>query len=139
MAKLGATTVYGNLTVTNNVSVGGDLLFTSDSRLKHKIELVSERSILDSLVNTEVWKFEYLAAPGEIKLGVMAQDIERNFPGLAGQLVSVDSGDGIDDRRLLKESRLVYVLWAALQEEHSRRSELEERVNRLEEMINKTQ
>jgi hypothetical protein len=123
-----------SITDNRNMYISGNLYFPSDERLKDKHEIVSS-SILDSVLATDIWKFAYKAKPDQIEIGVMAQELERNFPELAEQLVSTDSTEQFEDQKSLKESKLVYVLWAALQEEIKKRQELEEKINKIIEKL----
>jgi hypothetical protein len=123
-----------SITDNRNMYISGNLYFPSDERLKDKHEIVSS-SILDSVLATDIWKFSYKAKPDQIEIGVMAQELERNFPELAEQLVSTDSTERFEDQKSLKESKLVYVLWAALQEETKKRKELEDKINKIMERL----
>lgn len=120
--------------VNGSQFITGDLFFSSDERLKNKIEKVESGSILDGVLSTDIWKFEYKSDVGNVKLGLMAQDFERNFPGISDQLVEVseDPVSGLNDRRTIREGKLVYVLWQALKQESSARKALEERISKLE-------
>ena len=129
------TRVKGGLYVVGNEYLAGNLYFPSDERLKTKQELIQDPSILEAVLMTDIWKFNYNTKPNEVELGVMAQDIEKNFPQLSDQLVSISDGEEFEDQRALKESKLIYVLWAALQEETKKRKELEEKINKIMERL----
>jgi hypothetical protein len=124
----------GTSSVSENLFIYGNLYFPSDERLKDKHEIVSS-SILDSVLATDIWKFSYKAQPDQVEIGVMAQELERNFPTLAKQLVTSSETEQFEDQKALKESKLVYVLWAALQEETKKRKELEEKINKIIEKL----
>jgi hypothetical protein len=120
--------------ITNDLYISGNLYFPSDERLKDKQEIISS-SVLDGVLATDIWKFAYKIKPDQVEIGVMAQELERNFPELAEQLVSSSKTDEFEDQKSLKESKLVYVLWAALQEETKKRKELEEKINKIIEKL----
>jgi hypothetical protein len=126
--------IAGSLGVDGNQFITGNLYFPSDERLKDKHEIVSS-SVLDSVLATDIWKFSYKAKPDQVEIGLMAQELERNFPELADQLVTSSETEEFKDQKSLKESKLIYVLWAALQEETNKRKELEEKINKIIEKL----
>ena len=50
--------------------------------------------------------------------------LKRTSLNYQDQLVSVSDGEEFEDQRALKESKLIYVLWAALQEETKKRKRI---------------
>jgi hypothetical protein len=130
----GAFRVTGGASFGQNVFIQGDLYFSSDERLKSKHETISG-SYLESVLGTDVWKFSFKDRPESIEIGVMAQEIEKNFPYLAGQLVTTNKTDKFEDEKSVKELKFIYVLWAALQEESAKRKELELEVREIKAML----
>lgn len=118
-----------------NLKGSSNINFTSDRRLKTNITPV-QSSLLEGLLNTEISTFNYTSNPDATKsIGLMAQDIEINFPQLKDQLVTISEENGLSDKRSIKETKLVYVLWKALQEEAQKRKELEDKVEKLIKLI----
>jgi len=97
-----------------NISSSGTLDFTSDERLKNKIKLLNtETDISDAVLATDIYEYSYIYDPtAEHYIGVMAQDIEQNFPDMKELLVNIsdDPANNLSDKRSLKETKLVYVL-----------------------------
>lgn len=88
---------------------------TSDRRAKTEIKNL-QTSVLEFVNNTSIYTFRYLTNPSEISLGVIAQDLsEQTIDGF--NLVDNIEASGIGlDLMQVKESKLVYVLWKAVQE-----------------------
>jgi hypothetical protein len=134
----GALRVAGGIGVVGNVYIGGDLFFSSDERLKTKIEKIEPQSISEKISSLDIWKYVYTADKKETKnIGLMAQDLERIFPEISEMLVDSNNDEisGLEDKKSIKETKLSYVLWLALQEEISHRKSIEKRLKDLEEKI----
>jgi len=133
----GALQVAGGAGFNGSVYINQNLYFPSDERLKVKTGIVGE--VLDKVLATDIWKFTYTERISEEQIGIMAQDIERNMPELAPLLI--EKGDdpisGLKDKRTLKETKLIYVLWQAFKEETQKRKSLEERLIAIEQKINR--
>ncbi len=134
----GALRVAGGIGVVGNVYIGGDIFFSSDERLKTKIEKIELQSISEKISSLDIWKYVYTADKKETKnIGLMAQDLERIFPEISEMLVDSNNDEisGLEDKKSIKETKLSYVLWLALQEEISHRKSIEKRLKDLEEKI----
>jgi hypothetical protein len=128
-----AVIVTGGVGVSGNIVVGssGNLYFLSDERFKTKLDLVNSDSTLESLLKTDIWKYHFNDNAEEINIGLMAQDLQKNFPELSQYILSSgeDKDNNLTDKLTVKETKLVYVLWSALQEETKKRIELENKLN----------
>lgn len=123
----GPANVAGNLTIAATF----DLIINSDKRLKTNIEKLST-PILDSVLNTDISTFNYITSPNSNKtIGLMAQDLEQNFPEISSQLISISDSDDLPGKMTVKETKLVYVLWKALQEEAQKRKDLETKLDKV--------
>jgi fibronectin-binding autotransporter adhesin len=134
----GALIVSGGVGIGGNVHIGGDLYFSSDERLKTKIEKLEPISISEKISSLNIWKYVYTADKQEKKhIGLMAQDLEKTFPEISELLVESanDEISGLEDKRSIKETKLSYVLWLALQEEIKHRKAIEERLSLLEKSL----
>jgi hypothetical protein len=110
----------GDTTVSNDLTVGGDIVVSSDSRLKANI--VSLGSTLAKLLLID-GKSYTMKKDGKQKIGVLAQDIQKVFP----ELVTTD------DKEMLAVNYqgLVPVLINALKEQDDKISRLEKLVEKL--------
>lgn len=99
---------------------------TSDAALKKNIRYshIDGRCIVDSV---DIVDFEYTSSPDEEQLGVIAQDLQKVCPEL------VIEGD--DGYLRIKESKLVYVLWRALQQAYRDVDKLTYRLDILESAV----
>lgn len=88
---------------------------TSDRRAKTDIKNL-QTSVLEFVNNTSIYTFRYLTNPSEISLGVIAQDLNAQTIDGFNLVDNIEaSGIGLDLMQV-KESKLVYVLWKAIQE-----------------------
>lgn len=102
---------------------------TSDRRAKTNIQ-EANFAALDIVKNVPVYSFEYKTNPFESTIGIMAQDILQNQDKL--DLVSNSNASGEnDDYMSLKENRLIYVLWKAIQEQQEEIKQLKSQVEEL--------
>jgi len=110
----------GDTTVSNDLTVGGDIVVSSDSRLKANI--MSLGSTLAKLLLID-GKTYTMKKNGKQKIGVLAQDIQKVFP----ELVTTD------DKNMLAVNYqgLVPVLINALKEQDDKISRLEKLVEKL--------
>ena len=101
----------------------------SDKRLKTNIEkLPITLKACETINNLDLYTFNYKNNLEERSLGIMAQDIENlNIDGF--NFTNKDS----DGYLSIKESKLVYLLMAAIKEQTKKIEELEERIKSLEE------
>ena len=110
----------GDTTVSNNLTVSGDIVVSSDARLKANI--VSLGSTLAKLLLIDGKRYK-MKKNGKQKIGVLAQDIQKVFP----ELVTTD------DKEMLAVNYqgLVPVLINALKEQDDKISRLENLVEKL--------
>lgn len=130
----GAITASGRIETSEDfkggdIRLSGNVIFNSDKRLKNINKEIP--STLDGLMKTKLYDYNYTYS-GERNIGVLAQDIEENFKEFDTTLVDTIKGDYFDDQKQLKETKLVYILWKALQEEVEERKKLEKRISELE-------
>ena len=110
----------GDTTVSNDLTVGGDIVVSSDSRLKANI--MSLGSTLAKLLLIDGKRYT-MKKNGKQKIGVLAQDIQKVFP----ELVTTD------DKNMLAVNYqgLVPILINALKEQDDKISRLEKLVEKL--------
>ena len=110
----------GDTTISNDLTVGGDIVVSSDARLKANI--VSLGSTLAKLLLID-GKSYTMKKNGKQKIGVLAQDIQKVFP----ELVTTD------DKEMLAVNYqgLVPVLINAIKEQDDKISRLEKLVEKL--------
>jgi hypothetical protein len=114
----------GDATIGNDLTVEGDIVISSDARLKANI--VSLGSTLARLLLID-GKSYTMKKDGKQKIGVLAQDIQKVFP----ELVSTDDRDML----AVNYQGLVPVLINALKEQDGKMKEQEKRLERLEAII----
>ena len=107
-------------TVGNDLTVSGDVVVSSDARLKANI--VSLGSTLAKLLLIDGKRYT-MKKDGKQKIGVLAQDIQKVFP----ELVTTDDKDML----AVNYQGLVPVLINALKEQQSEIDELKQMVNQL--------
>ena len=110
----------GDTTVSNDLTVGGDIVVSSDARLKANI--VSLGSTLAKLLLIDGKRYT-MKKNGKQKIGVLAQDIQKVFP----ELVTTDDKDML----AVNYQGLVPVLINALKEQDDKISRLEKLVEKL--------
>ena len=110
----------GNTTINNDLTVTGDIVVSSDAKLKANI--VSLGSTLAKLLLIDGKRYT-MKKNGKQKIGVLAQDIQKVFP----ELVTTD------DKEMLAVNYqgLVPVLINALKEQDDKISRLEKLVEKL--------
>ena len=110
----------GNTTINNDLTVTGDIVVSSDAKLKANI--VSLGSTLAKLLLID-GKTYTMKKNGKQKIGVLAQDIQKVFPELVTK----------DDKEMLAVNYqgLVPVLINALKEQDDKISRLEKLVEKL--------
>jgi hypothetical protein len=116
----------GDTTVSNDLTVGGDILVSSDARLKANI--VSLGSTLAKLLLID-GKTYTMKNDGKQKIGVLAQDIQKVFP----ELVTTD------DKEMLAVNYqgLVPVLINALKEQEGKLCKQQSEIDELKKMVEK--
>jgi hypothetical protein len=116
----GAKVYAGEGSFTGNMTIGGDVVVSSDARLKANI--VSLGSTLAKLLLID-GKTYTMKKNGKQKIGVLAQDIQKVFP----ELVTTDDKDML----AVNYQGLVPVLINALKEQNDKISRLEKLVEKL--------
>ncbi len=114
----------GETTVSSHLTVNGDIVVSSDARLKANI--VSLGATLAKLLLID-GKSYIMKKDGKQKIGILAQDIQKVFP----ELVSEDSNKMLAVNYL----GLVSVLVNAIKEQDSKIKEQEKRLERLERLL----
>lgn len=95
---------------------------SSDRRLKTNINAV-EDSVLPLIVSTPVYTFNYKKHPTIPVIGIMAQDVlNKNINDF--NLVKESSGGYYE----IKESKMIYILWKAVQEQQKQIEALQARL-----------
>lgn len=126
-AKVTATEVNinDNLSVTKELKANkavitgecqaGFFNATSDKRAKENFEPLSTRAALKTVIDTPLYSFDYKS--GAHSIGVLAQDLihvdMNNFSFVGNQKASGQNGDYMN----VHESKFIYLLWAAIQEQ----------------------
>jgi hypothetical protein len=116
----------GETVIGNDLEVKGNVLISSDARLKANI--VSLGSTLAKLLLIDGKRYT-MKKDGKQNIGVLAQDIQKVFP----ELVSTDNRDML----AVNYQGLVPVLINALKEQDAKMKEQEKRLERLEAIISK--
>ena len=116
----GAKIYAGEGSFTGNITIGGDVVVSSDARLKANI--MSLGSTLAKLLLID-GKTYTMKKNGKQKIGVLAQDIQKVFP----ELVTTDDKDML----AVNYQGLVPVLINALKEQDDKISRLEKLVEKL--------
>ena len=95
---------------------------SSDRRLKTNINAI-EDSVLPLIVSTPVYTFNYKKHPTVPVIGIMAQDVlNKNINDF--NLVKESSGGYYE----IKESKMIYILWKAVQEQQKQIEALQARL-----------
>ena len=116
----GAKVYAGEGSFTGNMTIGGDVVVSSDARLKANI--MSLGSTLAKLLLIDGKRYT-MKKNGKQKIGVLAQDIQKVFP----ELVTTDDKDML----AVNYQGLVPVLINALKEQDDKISRLEKLVEKL--------
>jgi len=116
----GTVAISSNATIGNDLTVSGDVVVSSDARLKANI--VSLGSTLSRLLLID-GKTYTMKKDGKQKIGVLAQDIKEVFP----ELVSEDANEML----AVNYQGLVPVLINSLKEQDDKISRLENLVEKL--------
>ena len=116
----------GEASFNGDMTITGDIVVSSDARLKANI--VSLGATLAKLLLVD-GKTYTMKKDGKQKIGVLAQDIQEVFP----ELVSVD-----DNKMLaVNYQGLVPVLINAMKEQNGKMKEQEDKISRLERLVEK--
>lgn len=136
-----AHTFEGAVWFTDHVSMKKDLTVdkkvealyfnaTSDKRAKENLCAYTD-SALDIINRVQVYTFNY-RHHDKRTVGLLAQDLlDYTLNGVC--LVDNINATGVDnDYMTINESKLVYILWKAIQEQQALINQLEERIKKLE-------
>lgn len=106
---------------------------TSDKRAKTNIQPMDKTLALDIVNKLPVYSFNY-KADNCPSVGVLAQEAalyDNAIPNFS--LVSNEQATGVNgDYQTVKESKLVYILWAAVQAQNAEIQHLKARIDKLE-------
>lgn len=124
----------GHITVTSNTTNDGyvQALFfnaTSDKRLKTNLQPLP--SVLSFVCSTPIYSFNYTQT-NQPSIGVMAQDVDAEKYG-DFKLTVADAEIGYLS---VHESKFVYVLWKAIQEQQEEIDQLKAELNKLKKTEN---
>lgn len=117
---------FGNITLAEN----SQIFFSSDRRRKENFSPISD-SYLEVVNNVPVMNYNYKNSIIP-QVGIMAQDLEDTNISNIDCFVTIEDSFELKNKRSLYETKLVYILWKALQEETELRKKLEKRVEDLE-------
>lgn len=109
-----------------DISAGGAITYISDRRHKENIK-PHVHSCTDIVNNTPIVDYNYKKANG-LNVGIISQDLIANIPSVYEEcFIQTVQESQLKDCKRLKETKLVYILWKALQETNERLRELEEK------------
>lgn len=106
---------------------GGGLKTLSDERYKENIT-INNSNYLDVVINTPIIKYNYINSSIQ-HVGIGAQTLEQNIKDVPHCFVDHYITPECADKRMIRETKLVYILWKALQEEVEERKKLEKYIN----------
>ena len=115
---------------TLDVAESGGITFTSDRRRKENFSAISE-SYLEVVEKVPVMNYNYKNSLIP-QIGIIAQDLESTNISNVDCFIKIEDSLELKNKRSLYETKLVYILWKALQEESKLRKKLEQRVADLE-------
>lgn len=110
---------------------------TSDLRAKRGVKNAAFDA-LDIIKNVSVKCFQYQDEDEEApySIGIIAQDV-LDYPADKFELVNNPEASGVPgDYMTIKESKLVYILWKALQEQQEEIEELTETIKQMKKDLN---
>lgn len=98
-----------------NMEINGVLTYLSDRRHKENI-CNNNMNCLDIVVNTPIVDFNYINS-SPLHVGLISQDLVKTLePKYKDSFIQTVQEDLVPDCLRLKETKLVYILWKALQE-----------------------
>ena len=116
----------GDATISNDLTVSGDVVVSSDARLKANIASLGSTIAKLLLIDGKSYTMK---KDGKQKIGVLAQDVQKVFP----ELVSKDDNEML----AVNYQGLVPVLINALKEQDEKISKQNEKISRLENLVEK--
>lgn len=129
-----STHITGELAVDKQINA---LYFnaTSDRRAKTNLKAADSATALEIVNKLPIYTFNYKSNMDETSIGVLAQDaalfdgaLSENFSMVTNREATGKDGDYMQ----IKESKMVYVLWAAVQQQQKQIKHLEARIEQLE-------
>lgn len=123
MLKLSESTAEFTGAISSGRSVTAPFFnASSDRRLKTNINTI-EDSVLPLITSTPVYTFNYKKDPTIPVIGIMAQDVlDKNINDF--NLVKKSSNNYYE----VKESKMIYILWKAVQEQQKQIEALQARL-----------
>lgn len=120
----------GSSVIDSGLHINGDVVLNygtvkvlSDSRFKENIRN-NESDFLSVVVNTPIVNYNYKNS--DIKyIGLLAQDLSSNLEDDALFFVDKQPTEDCPNKLVIKETKLIYILWKALQKEVEERKKLE--------------
>lgn len=121
----------GNFSSHIQMEEGYTIKYTSDERAKYNINPITD-SYLKVVQNTPIVDFYYKQNNSEKQVGLIAQTLQSNLENNKHCFVSTIKDDVIEDKLVINETKLVYILWKAIQEQQEQIEKLKKKVQDLE-------
>lgn len=121
----------GNFSSHIQMDEGYTIRYTSDERAKYNINPITD-SYLKVVQNTPIVDFYYKQNNSEKQVGLIAQTLQSNLDNNKHCFVSTIKDDVIEDKLVINETKLVYILWKAIQEQQEQIEKLKKKVQDLE-------
>lgn len=102
---------------------------TSDRRLKENIQSLDTAQAYQIVLNTPLYQFDYKLNHMP-SVGVMAQDLTNYQFGSFNFVDNIDSTGTAEDHMSVHESKLIYLLWGAIQEQQKEIELLKQKINK---------
>ena len=120
----GTSVIDSSLSINGDISLNnGVIKVLSDSRFKENIHH-NESDFLSVILNTPVVNYNYKNS--NIKyIGLLAQDLSSSLEDDALFFVDTQPTEDCPNKLVIKETKLIYILWKALQTEVEERKKLE--------------
>ena len=131
--KLSSVYIAGDGQLNAGSFKGKNFYATSDERLKENIKL-SNLDFMNILNKFKVKEYNFKDDVNKQKnVGIIAQDLLKIIPEDLQKFYLTQDSKGFYS---VNDSKLVYILIGALQQEHKKNLELESRLNKLERLFN---
>ena len=115
---------------TGNLHADGNIIgystSISDRRLKKKVEKISSKDALETVLNLQGISFRYKRKPELTHFGFIAQDLERYLPEIIDE--SVILGGGITKYKTIRNTEIIPILVEAIKAQQERITGLENQV-----------
>lgn len=131
-ANNGILVKTGSIQVSNGSVSANYFNATSDRRLKSDIEQTTE-SALDFVLSVPIYTFHYNSDPRNQAIGIIAQEVENKEYCGFNLVKKPKSKDGFLE---VKESKMVYILWKAIQEQQEQIQQLQAQLQNLTNQLN---